>query len=53
VKGHIQKVLFKGNQRIKSSELKKLMATKEKKSFPSSPKKAFSMKISLKMIANS
>ena len=28
-KGHVQKILFKGNQRIKRSELKKVMATKE------------------------
>jgi outer membrane protein insertion porin family len=28
-KGHIQKILFKGNQKIKSSDLKKVMTTKE------------------------
>jgi len=28
-KGHVQKILFKGNQRIKRSELKKVMMTKE------------------------
>ncbi len=29
-KGHIQKLVFKGNKKIKSSELKKLMATKRR-----------------------
>jgi outer membrane protein insertion porin family len=28
-KGHIQKIIFKGNKRIKSSELKKVMQTKQ------------------------
>ncbi len=28
-KGHIQKIIFKGNKRIKSSELKKVMTTKQ------------------------
>jgi len=28
-KGHIKKILFKGNQKIKSSDLKKVMTTKE------------------------
>jgi len=28
-KGHVQKILFKGNERIKRSELKKVMMTKE------------------------
>jgi outer membrane protein insertion porin family len=29
-KGHIQKIVFKGNKKIKSSQLKKLMATKQR-----------------------
>jgi outer membrane protein insertion porin family len=29
-KGHIQKIVFKGNKNIKSSQLKKLMATKQR-----------------------
>lgn len=29
-KGHIQKIVFKGNKKIKSSELKKVMTTKQK-----------------------
>jgi len=32
-KGHIQKIVFKGNKKIKSSELKKLMATKRRNIF--------------------
>jgi outer membrane protein insertion porin family len=32
-KGHIQKIVFKGNKNIKSSRLKKLMATKRKTIF--------------------
>ncbi|MDI6762944.1 MAG: outer membrane protein assembly factor BamA [Thermodesulfobacteriota bacterium] len=30
VKGHIQKIVFKGNKKIKSSDLKKIMLTKQK-----------------------
>ncbi len=29
-KGHIQKIIFKGNKKIKSSQLRKLMATKQR-----------------------
>jgi outer membrane protein insertion porin family len=32
-KGHIQKIVFKGNKRIKSSQLKKLMTTKRRNIF--------------------
>jgi outer membrane protein insertion porin family len=32
-KGHIQKIVFKGNKHIKSSDLKKVMATKRKNIF--------------------
>jgi outer membrane protein insertion porin family len=32
-KGHIQKIVFKGNKNIKSSQLKKLMATKRRNIF--------------------
>jgi outer membrane protein insertion porin family len=32
-KGHIQKIVFKGNKKIKTSDLKKLMATKQKNIF--------------------
>jgi outer membrane protein insertion porin family len=32
-KGHIQKIIFKGNKKIKSSQLKKLMATKQRNIF--------------------
>ncbi len=32
-KGHIQKIVFKGNKHIKSSQLKKLMATKQRNIF--------------------
>jgi len=32
-KGHIQKIVFKGNKKIKSSELKKLMTTKRRNIF--------------------
>ena len=32
-KGHIQKIVFKGNKHIKSSDLKKIMATKRKNIF--------------------
>jgi outer membrane protein insertion porin family len=32
-KGHIQKIVFKGNDKIKSSRLKKLMATKKRNIF--------------------
>jgi outer membrane protein insertion porin family len=32
-KGHIQKIVFKGNKKIKSSQLKKLMATKQRNIF--------------------
>lgn len=32
-KGHIKKVIFKGNKRIKSSELKKIMLTKQRNIF--------------------
>ena len=32
-KGHIQKIVFKGNKKIKSSQLKKLMATKRRNIF--------------------
>jgi outer membrane protein insertion porin family len=32
-KGHIQKIVFKGNKKIESSELKKLMATKRRNIF--------------------
>ena len=32
-KGHIQKIIFKGNKKIKSSRLKKLMATKRRNIF--------------------
>ncbi len=33
VKGHIKKIVFKGNKRIKSSELKKIMQTKQRNIF--------------------
>ncbi len=33
VKGHIKKVVFKGNQKIKSSDLKKVMQTKQRNIF--------------------
>jgi len=32
-KGHIQKIVFKGNKKIKTSQLKKLMTTKQKNIF--------------------
>jgi outer membrane protein insertion porin family len=32
-KGHIQKIVFKGNKKIKSSQLKKLIATKQRNIF--------------------
>jgi outer membrane protein insertion porin family len=32
-KGHIQKIVFKGNKKLKSSQLKKLMATKQRNIF--------------------
>jgi outer membrane protein insertion porin family len=32
-KGHIQKIVFKGNKKIKSSQLKKIMATKQRNIF--------------------
>ena len=32
-KGHIQKIVFKGNKKIKTSDLKKLMATKQRNIF--------------------
>ena len=32
-KGHIQKIVFKGNKKIKASDLKKLMATKQRNIF--------------------
>jgi len=32
-KGHIEKIVFKGNKHIKSSDLKKIMATKQKNIF--------------------
>jgi outer membrane protein insertion porin family len=32
-KGHIQKIVFKGNKKIKSSQLKKVMATKQRNIF--------------------
>jgi outer membrane protein insertion porin family len=32
-KGHIQKIVFKGNKKIKSSDLKKLMTTKQRNIF--------------------
>ncbi len=32
-KGHIQKIVFKGNKKIKTSQLKKLMTTKERNIF--------------------
>ncbi len=33
VKGHIKRILFKGNKRIKSSDLKKIMLTKQRNIF--------------------